>query len=86
MKIQQHDGVVVEATVISAGIRQAQGDGGVSREGEGEARGLGVQPYLPPLYIGCLGGSTGPRRSNLLGGAAAKGCLAPQGKGGAPPT
>ena len=36
MKIQQHDGVVVEATVISARLRQ---DGGVSREGEGEARG-----------------------------------------------
>ena len=47
MKIQQHDGVVVEATVISAGFRQALGDGGVSREGEGEARGLGAQPSLP---------------------------------------
>ena len=56
MKIQQHDGVVVEATVISAGLRQALGDGGVSREGEEEARGLGAQPSLPPLYIGCLGG------------------------------
>ena len=39
MKNQQRDGVVVEATVISAGLRQAQGEGGVSREGEGEARG-----------------------------------------------
>ena len=39
MKIQQHDGVVVEATVISVGLRQAQGEGGVSREEEGEARG-----------------------------------------------
>ena len=38
MKIQQHDGVVVEATVISAGLRQAQGEGGVSQEGEGGAR------------------------------------------------
>ena len=52
MKIQQHDGVVVESTVISAGLRQALGDGGVSQEGEGEARGLGAQPSLPPLYIG----------------------------------
>ena len=60
MKIQQHDGVVVEATVISAGLRQAQGDGGVSREGDGEARGLGAQPSLPPLYIGCLGGGRRP--------------------------
>ena len=39
MKIQQHDGVVVEAMVISAELRQPQGDRGVSREGEGEARG-----------------------------------------------
>ena len=39
MKIQQHDGVVVEATVISTGIRQAQGEGEVSWEGEGGARG-----------------------------------------------
>ena len=39
MMIRQHDGVVVEATVISAGLRQAQGEGGVSREGEGGARG-----------------------------------------------
>ena len=39
MKIQQHDGVVVEATVISAGLHQAQGEGGVSREGERGAKG-----------------------------------------------
>ena len=32
MEIQQHDGVVVEAAVISAGLRQAQ------REGEGGGR------------------------------------------------
>ena len=57
MEIQQHDGVVVEATVISVGLRQALGDGGVSQEGEGEARGLGAQPSLPPLYIGALGGA-----------------------------
>ena len=39
MEIQQHDSVVVEATVISAGLRQAQGEGEVSREGEGGTRG-----------------------------------------------
>ena len=39
MEIQQHDGVVVEATVISAGLRQAQREGEVLREGEGGARG-----------------------------------------------
>ena len=56
MKIQQHDGVVVEATVISAGLRQAQGDRGVSRR-ERERQGAWVRlPSLPPPYIGCLGG------------------------------
>ena len=39
MEIQQHDGVVVEATAISAGLRQASREGEVSREGEGGARG-----------------------------------------------
>ena len=39
MEIQQHNSVVVEATAISAGLRQAQGEGEVSREGEGGARG-----------------------------------------------
>ena len=48
MEIQQHDGVVVEAAVISAGLRQAQREGEVSREGEGCARG-GVR--LPSLSL-----------------------------------
>ena len=39
MEIQQHDGVVVETTAISAGLRQAQEEGEVSREGEGGTRG-----------------------------------------------
>ena len=39
MEIQQHDGVVVEVAGISAGLRQAQREGEVSREGEGGARG-----------------------------------------------
>ena len=42
MEIQQHDGVVVEAAGISAGLRQAQ------REGEGGARGLGAAALPPP--------------------------------------
>ena len=84
MKIQQHDGVVVEATLISAGLRQAQGDIGVSREGEGEARGLGVAALPPPTIYRTPRGGAGPRRSNLLGGRRPRGWLAPQGKGGAP--
>ena len=49
MEIQQHDGVVVEATMFSVGLRQAQREGEVSREGEGGARGCGVAA-LPPLH------------------------------------
>ena len=53
MEIQQHDGVV-EAAGISAGLRQAQREGEVSREGEGGARGLGViaPMRLPTIYRG----------------------------------
>ena len=53
MEIQQHDGVVVEAAGISAGLRQAQREGEVSREGEGGARGRGMAPMrLPTIYRG----------------------------------
>ena len=70
MKIQQHDGVVVDAAVIAAGLRRASARGrGVA--GEREAPRLEVRlPSLPPLYIGPLGGCAGPRRWDLLGGAA----------------
>ena len=85
MEIQQHDSVVVEATVFLAGLRQAQREGEVSREGEGGARGWGAAalPY-PPLYIGPLGGA-GPRRWDLQEGAAAKGGGLPPKPSGAPP-
>ena len=57
MEIQQHDDVVVEAAVISAGLRQAQREGEVLRR-EREAPGAGVRsPPSPPLYIGALGGA-----------------------------
>ena len=39
MEIQQHDGVVVDAATISAGLRQALREGEVKQEGEGGARG-----------------------------------------------
>ena len=55
MEIQQHDGVVVEVAVISAGLRQAH-----ERErwcgGRGRRQGLGSGcPPSPPLYIGARG-------------------------------
>ena len=84
MEIQQHDDVVVEAAGISAGLRQAQREGEVSREGEGGARGLGAAAPPPPsLYIGAQGGA-GPQRSHLKGGGGQGGGLAPQVKWGAP--
>ena len=51
MKIQQHDGVVVDAAVITAGLRRASARGrGVA--GEREAPRLEVQmPSLPPSFI-----------------------------------
>ena len=82
MEIQQHDGVVVEAAGISAGLRQAQREGEVLWGEEGGTRGLGAQPSLP-LYIGALGGA-GPWRSHLKGGRQPRGGLAPQVRWGAP--
>ena len=63
MEIQQHDGVVVEAAGISAGLRQAQREGEVSREGEGGARGLGCCSHASPLYIGVEGAGFLPSKS-----------------------
>ena len=50
MEIQQHDGVVVEAAGISAGLRQAQREGEVVRR-EREAPGAGVRNPPSPLFI-----------------------------------
>ena len=53
MEIQQHNDVVVEVAVISAGLRQAQREAEVSREGEGGARAWGAAPMrLPTIYRG----------------------------------
>ena len=57
MKIQQHDGVVVDAAGIPAGLRQASAGGrGVAR-GKGGAKCKGAVDLPPPLYIGTLGGA-----------------------------
>ena len=50
MEIQQHDGMVVEAAGISAGLRQAQREGEVLRR-EREALGAGVRSPPSPLFI-----------------------------------
>ena len=50
MKIQQHDGVVVDAAGILAGLRQASAGGrGVAR-GKGGAKCKGVAALPPSIY------------------------------------
>ena len=52
MKIQQHDGVVVDAGVTAAGLRRSTTRGrGVAR-GEGGAKSMGAAALPPPIYIG----------------------------------
>ena len=56
MEIQQHDGVVVDATEILQGFAKHRG----RRErcnGGREALGARVRLPSPPLYIGALGGA-----------------------------
>ena len=85
MKIQQHDGVVVDAGVTAARLRHSTERGrGVAGEREAPRLKGAAAPPSPPLYRpprGC----TGPRRWDLLGGAAAKGGVAPKARWGAPP-
>ena len=84
MKIQQHDGVVVDAGVTAAGLRCSTARGrGVAGEREApRVKGAAAPPS--PLYIGSPRGGAVPRRWDLLGGAAAKGGVAPKASG-APP-
>ena len=82
MKIQQHDGVVVDAGRHSSRASPRLRGRGVT-EGEGGARGLGAQPSLPPLYRG-PGGALAPGRSNLQGGGGQGGWLAPPSQVGRP--
>ena len=81
MKIQLHDGVVVDAAGIPTGLRQASAGGrGVAR-GKGGAKCKGAAALPPPSLYRDPWGGTGPRRLNLQGGRRPRGgCLAPQGK------
>ena len=87
MEIQQHDGVVVEVAGSRQGFAKRKRDGEVL-QGEREAPGAVVLlPSLPPTIYRDPWGGAGPGRSDLQGGAAAKGeggWLPPQAKWGAP--
>ena len=51
MEIQHHDGVVVDAAAISAGLRQASARGRGVADGEGGTKSMGVAALPPPsLY------------------------------------
>ena len=60
MKIQQHDGVVVDAAGITAGLRQASARGrGVAR-GKGGAKCKGAAALPPPSIYRVPKGGAGP--------------------------
>ena len=85
MKIQQHDGVVVDAAVTAAGLRRSSARGrGVAGEREAPRVKGAADPPSPFLYRPPRG-SAGLRRWDLLGGAAAKGGVAPKASGAPPP-
>ena len=84
MEIQQHNGVVVEAAGISAGLRQASARGRGVAGGEGGARGCHVAALPPPTIYRVPGGGRRPWEIRSPRGAAAKGWLPPQAKWGAP--
>ena len=82
MKIQQHDGVVVDTAMIAAGLRRASARGRGGVWGEGGARDLGVAALPPPsLYRGVGGAALGDESPR---GAAAKG-FPPKPSGGRRP-
>ena len=68
MKIQQHDGVVVDAAVTAAGLRRssARGRDVAGKREAPRVKGAAAPPS--PLYIGSPRGGAGPRRWDLLGG------------------
>ena len=85
MKIQQHDGVVVDAAMIAAGLRRASPRGrGVA--GEREAPRLEVRlPSLPSSLYRVPRGGAGPGDGISKGGGGQGGGLPPKANGGAPP-
>ena len=84
MEIQQHNGVVVEVAVISAGLPQAPTrERGVTR-GEGGARDLGAAALPPPTIYRSPRGAPSLGDAISKGGRRPRGWSAPQAKWGAP--
>ena len=84
MKIQQHDGVVVDAAGIPVGLRQASAGGrGVAR-GKGGAKCKGAADLPPPSLYRVPRGAPALGDPISKGGRRPRGWLAPQAKWGAP--
>ena len=78
MKIQQHDGVVVDAGRHRSRASPFSTEEKEVLEGRGRRQGHGCGcPPSPPLYIGSPGGRQ-PWRSNLPRGRRPRGWSAPQ--------
>ena len=84
MKIQQHDGVVVDAAGSRQGFaKRKRGGRGVT--GGREVPGLGVLlPSPSHIYIGARERGAGPLTSNLRRGRRPGGLPCPPRQGGAP--
>ena len=87
MEIQQHDGVVVDVAGSRQGVAELLREGEVLQGRREAPKAVDCCPPSPPLYRP-PGGAPAQGDGISKGGAAAKGgkgCLAPQGKGEAPP-
>ena len=84
MKIQQHDGVVVDAAEIHVGLHQASvGGRGVARGREAPSARVRL-PSLPPSLYRDPWGAPALGDSITKGAAAKGGALPPKASGGAP--
>ena len=83
MEIQQHDGVVVDVAGSRQGFAELLREGEVLQGRREAPKAVVLLPSLPPLYRPPGRGGAG-QGSHLDGGRRPGGCLAPQGKWGAP--
>ena len=85
MKIQQHDGVVVDATVTAAGLRRSLRRRRRSWRGEGGARGMGAAALPPPSIYRVPRGAPALEIQSPKGEAAKGGGVPPKASGAPPP-
>ena len=85
MEIQQHDGVVVDVAGCRQGFAELLREREVLQGRREAPKAVVLLPSLPPFEIGPLGGGA-PARTQLDGGAAARGVTYPPSQVGRPPT